>query len=109
MNRDNTELTPSEVREYILNEGAVCPVCGEGDAEFCGRPESDDEVVYRDNRCGSCESLWVEYLTVAEVTIVEDNRRPTEDPSVTKVDHLAEIWRIPRPLAIDSLTLCTDS
>jgi hypothetical protein len=79
MNRDNTELTPSEVQEYNRFAGTVCPVCLRTGAEFCGRPESDGEVVYRDNRCVSCESLWVEYLTVAEVTIVEDNRRPTED------------------------------
>ena len=68
MNPVNRELTPSEVQDYNRLSGLYCPHCDSSDVR-CDHPISDGELVYRDNECMSCESLWVEYFTVSEITL----------------------------------------
>lgn len=78
-----------KIKEFVVNEVGVCPLCGKGDLEY-GNSELDGEGLSYEWECNSCRAVgaeWynVEFTTHGNVRDKKGNEVPNETEKKLKI------------------------
>jgi hypothetical protein len=67
-------LSESDIEEFRLADGLVCPVCRNNTDIILGCPQTDTELVYEDRACPKCRSRFRVFFRVDDWAILDHPR-----------------------------------